>query len=193
MTLTQYKISQQALNNQPLIPEQDNIQDKITELEQQYASFGYVPKLFSRFFTVVRAVNLVGYFDFDVSPHTLDALFITPLHQYLLAKEHLVISEYDFEAKKDKYSLIFSPCDLHKINVSGQGSWNIAFTDHEQMDGKLHEFYKDITFLEYITEIFHWGGLMGLEDVMKDNNIDDSVKHHLNQYLATVRRQLKPI
>lgn len=190
---TFFNFNTKEINQQPLILEQNDVNENISELEKQYEPFGYLPKLFSRFFAIIQEVNFIGYFDFDVSPHTLDALFIIPLDKYLLAKDHLVTTEYDFELKKDKHSLIFSPCDLHKINVSGQGSWTLAFMNTEQVDGKLHEFYKDITFLEYLRDIFQWGGLMGLEDLMNDNSIDTSVKNHLKHYLETVRKQLKPI
>lgn len=147
----------------------------IDDLNSEISSYGILPEIFLQVYKSINYINLEGYFPewrgkgYLKSIPVIDPLVLMPLEMILLLFE---INDKSTLIESDQYYLGFSPTPYTKENTSDDGLLGIFLYEREVLDGKLANYGKNLTFLEYLRNCFRWGGFPGLafvNDIPKDD------------------------
>ncbi|MDJ1499440.1 hypothetical protein [Xanthocytophaga agilis] len=134
--------------------------DLLTKLEP----FGVPPLILIELYKKVNIVDLRGYFPNLRSYFPLDPLYIEPIEVLIEFVNHYDTNYNDI---KDTNYILISPDALIKDNISGGTGYGITISDNMVADGDLIDYGKDITFVEYLRQVFRWGGFPNLEYIAK--------------------------
>lgn len=139
------------------VPPGPNIRKDIAAFENE---FGTLPLSLRVFYEVVGEVNLIG------THRTLDPantdVAADPLLVYGL-DEGIVEYDGDDEEEEGRPSAVtIAPDDLHKANVSGGDSYQVAIPDL-RADGELLNERHNLFFVDYLRLCFRFGGFPGYE------------------------------